>query len=150
MKYLMGMLLGLACWMAVAPAQAFEQGDDWIAIDLTDARTLYMRDLTPGLMLAIRKERRAGQADAGWSLEVVRRPLTAAAPNLVGGGRDGDASRILASQAGARGFSNSRELPVQGTPYTLRVELKGAKVNGKGESASFAGGKLRVSWKAGK
>lgn len=141
MKYLMGALLALASWMAAPLAQAYEQGDDWIAIDLTDARTLYLRDITPELMLAIRKE-----SSAGWSLEVVRRPLTANAPNLIGGAGGADASQVYASQVSARTYSNPRVLPVQGAPYELRVDLEDAKVNGKGGQAAFTDGKLRISW----
>lgn len=137
MKYLMGALLALASWMAAPLAQAYEQGENWIAIDLTDARTLYMRDITPDLMLAIRKE-----GGSGWSLEVVRRPLTANAPNLIGA----DAAQVYASQVQARTYQSPRVLPLQGTPVELRVDLDNAKVNGKGAQAAFSGGKLRISW----
>ena len=138
MKYLMGALLALAGWMAAPLAQAYEQGENWIAIDLTDARTLYMRDIAPDLMLAIRKE-----GNSGWSLEAVQRPLTANAPNLIGA----EASQVSASQVQARTFQNPRVVPLQGMPYELRIELSDAKVGGKkGAQAAFTGGKLRVSW----
>lgn len=128
----------------LGPAIA-QDNNNTLVIPLAEQTRLYLRELAPGYVLSVRRQAGADNASKGWGLEVLSRPITADAANLLEG--RGPllvlAGNVVDRKARVR---YPQTMQVKGTAYQLKVDLHRPKVEGKGSEAVFTSGELRLTW----
>lgn len=122
---------------------AADNPDHHLSIPLNAGNRLYLGEYQPGLLMSIRKLPSAAGSNAGWGLEVLRRPITADTPNLL---QSRTGVVVHAADIAARKVRYPQTMLIAGTPYQLRVDLQKPKVQGKGADAHFVGGTLELDW----
>lgn len=145
LKHIVRMLAVAALLVvSMAPAMAREKPNQ-LVIPLEEQTRLFLRELAPGYVLSVRRESGANGGTKGWGLEVLRRPITADAANLLEGN-----GPLLVLAGGLVDRKSKvrypRTLNVSGTSYRLKISLDKPKVQGSGADAVFTQGDLRLEW----
>lgn len=142
------LLLPLLSGPAAETASARKEPDALI-IELTARREVYTRNIGNGLVLRVTKEHSVREKHFGWSVAVHRKPIGRKSRNLVyrnATGTTADLSQVYAWQTGGTEFPDSRVLPVEGHPVTVRIELIDPVTKGEGPAAAFVSGRLKITW----
>lgn len=130
--------------IAGSPAMARDNANQ-LVIPLADQTRLFLRELAPGYVLSVRRQASTNGGTKGWGLEVLRRPITADAANLLEG-----KGPLMVLAGGVVDRKSKvrypRTLDVSGTDYRLKIHLDKAKVQGTGPDAVFTQGDLRLEW----
>lgn len=130
--------------VASVPVMARDTANQ-LVVPLADQTRLFLRELAPGYVLSVRRQTGTDGGTKGWGLEVLRRPITADAANLLEG-----KGPLMVLAGGVVDRKSKvrypRTLDVSGTDFRLKISLDKAKVQGSGPDAVFTQGNLRLEW----